>query len=154
MELILKLVSGECRSVHVSGNATVGELKRVAAQNFSVPTSCVRLSAGNGLRVNLDNESSSLSSYGLSSGSTLMLLLLAPLQVFVKNEKGLSKTYDVTAEETVDELQRKVYNKEGAPIDQQRLIFAGRQLESGRKLKEYGIANESTIQMTFRLRGG
>ncbi|KAL6466037.1 hypothetical protein MHYP_G00261700 [Metynnis hypsauchen] len=154
MELFLKLVSGECRSVYVNGNATVGELKRVAAKNFDVPTSCVRLSTGNGLRLSLENDSSSLSNYGLSSGSTIMLLLLAPFQVFVKNEKGQLKTYEVTEEETVDELQKKVYNKEGTPINQQRLIFAGRQLDSGRKLKEYGIENGSTIQMTLRLRGG
>ncbi|XP_017564746.1 polyubiquitin 12-like [Pygocentrus nattereri] len=154
MELFLKLVSGECRSVYVSGNATVGELKRAAAQNYEVPISRVRLSMGNGLQVILQNESSSLSSYGLSSGSTVMLLLLAPFQVFIKNEKGQLKTYDVTEEETVDELQRKVYNKEGTPIDQQRLIFGGRQLDSGTKLKEYGITNGSTIHMTLRLRGG
>ncbi|XP_036411555.1 polyubiquitin-like [Colossoma macropomum] len=153
MELIVKLVSGECRSVRVSGNATVGELKRAAAQSFDVATSCVRLSTGNGLRVSLESELTPLSSYGLSSGSTVMLLLLAPFQVFVKNEKGQVKTYDVTEEETVSELQRKVYNKEGTPIDQQRLIFGGRQLEAG-KLKEYGIANGSTIHLTLRLRGG
>ena len=48
MELTVKLVSGESRSVRVSGNATVGELKRAAAQTFDVPASCVRLSTGNG----------------------------------------------------------------------------------------------------------
>ncbi|XP_036411560.1 polyubiquitin-like [Colossoma macropomum] len=152
MKLIVKLVSGECRSVCMSGNATVGELKRVAAQTFDMPTSRVQVSMGNGLQTRLQNEQTPLSSYGLSSGSTVMLLLLAPIQVFVKNEKGQVKTYDVT-EETVDELQSEVYNKEGTPIDQQRLIFGGRQLEAGKQLKEYGIANGSTIHLTIRLRG-
>ena len=154
MELIVKLVSGEGRTVRVNTNATVGDLKRAAAESFGVDPSRVRLSTGNGLKASLDNDSAPLSSYGLSWGSSVMLLLLEPFQVFVKNEKGQMKTYDVTKNETVDELQRKIYNKEGTPVDQQRLIYSGKQLDAGRKLKEYGIENGSTIHMTLRLRGG
>ena len=109
---------------------------------------------GNGLQTRLESEQTPLNSCGLSSGSTVMLLLLAPFQVFVKNEKNQTTTYDVTEEETVDELQRKVYNKEKIPADQQRLVFNGKQLEAGRKLKEYDIVNGSTIYLLLRLRGG
>ncbi|KAL6466036.1 hypothetical protein MHYP_G00261690 [Metynnis hypsauchen] len=154
MELIVKLVSGEGHSVSVSANATVGELKRAVAQSFSVAASRVRLSTGNGLQARLENELTPLSSFGLSSGSAVMLLLLRQLQVFVKNHENLTTTYDVTEEETVDELLRKIYNKEKIPADQQRLIFNGKQLEAGRKLKEYGIVNGSTIYLVLRLRGG
>ncbi|XP_072520555.1 polyubiquitin-like [Salminus brasiliensis] len=156
MELTVKLVSGECRSVHVSPSATVGELKRAVAQSFNEALSRVRLSTNNGVRATLDHDSAPLSSFGLSSGSTVMLLLraLSVLQVFVKNEKGQTKTYDVTEEETVDDLQRKIYNKERTPVDQQRLIFNGRQLEAGSRLRDYDITNGSTIHMTLRLRGG
>uniref|UniRef100_A0A3B4BSC3 Ubiquitin-like domain-containing protein n=1 Tax=Pygocentrus nattereri TaxID=42514 RepID=A0A3B4BSC3_PYGNA len=102
----------------------------------------------------LQELSEDRSSFGLSSGSTVMLLLLRQLQVFVKNHENQTTTYDVTEEETVDELLRKIYNKEKIPADQQRLIFNGKQLEAGRKLKEYDVVDGSTIYLVLRLRGG
>ncbi|KAI5085326.1 hypothetical protein C0J45_23784, partial [Silurus meridionalis] len=71
-----------------------------------------------------------------------------------KNEKGQIKTYDITDSETVDQLMRKIYQIEGTPLDQQRLIYNGQQLESGRRLQDYNIQPGSTIYMTLRLRGG
>ncbi|XP_022521970.2 uncharacterized protein LOC111191383 [Astyanax mexicanus] len=159
MELTVKLVSGEGRVVRVSTGATVGELRRAVAQSFGEPVERVRLSTANANDIRpttLDNDSAPLSSFGLSHGSALMLLLrlLAVTQVIVKNEKGQNKTYDVGEEETVVQLQRKIYNKDGVPEDQQRLIHNGRQMEAGRKLKDYNVTNGSIIYLTLRLRGG
>uniref|UniRef100_A0A3B1JNV4 ISG15 ubiquitin like modifier n=1 Tax=Astyanax mexicanus TaxID=7994 RepID=A0A3B1JNV4_ASTMX len=81
-----------------------------------------------------------------------MLLVRKLFQVFVRNEKGQTKTYDVSEEETVDELKTKVYNKERTPTDQMRLVCGGKQLDSG-TLKDYNIQSGSTIHMTLRLRG-
>ncbi|XP_051971958.1 polyubiquitin-like [Xyrauchen texanus] len=153
MDLIIKGFNGETKSLSVGYNTTVGELKQLISRDFSVPPSQQKLSANNGHRISLDDDSRTLSSYGLHSGSAVMLLII-PLQVFVKNEKGQTKTYDVDVNETVDQLQQKIYNKESVPVDQQRLIYNGRQLESGMKLLEYNITSGSTIHMTLRLRGG
>ncbi|XP_066509310.1 uncharacterized protein [Hoplias malabaricus] len=154
MDLTVTLLSGEFCRVNLSAAATVGDLRGEVAKSFDVTPSRVRLFMDNGQRVTFEDKQKTLSSYRLSSDSKIMARILSPLQVFVMNEKGERKTYDVTEEETVDELQRKIYNKEQTAIDQQRLTFSGKQLETGKKLKEYNIANGSIINTTLRLRGG
>ncbi|XP_018953544.1 polyubiquitin-like [Cyprinus carpio] len=156
MELTVRLLGGDVKRLEVSGEATVGELKKLISQIFGEPPYKQKLSADNGSRISLEDESRTLSSYGLHSGSVVSLLIThpGPFQVFVRNEKGQTGTYEVDINETVDQLQAKIHRKERVPVDQQRLIFNGRQLESGRKLQEYDITPGSTIHMTLRLRGG
>ncbi|KAM9446566.1 polyubiquitin-like [Clarias gariepinus] len=157
MELIIKVLSGETWSVHVNPSDTIGELKQQIAPLFNATPSQLRLSISNGQNLQLDCDQKTVRDYGLSSGSTVMLLISAtppPFQVFVKNEKGQTRTYEITNDETVDQLMRKIYERERTPIDQQRLIYSGQQLESGKRLQDYNIVTGSTIYMTLRLRGG
>ncbi|XP_067262951.1 polyubiquitin-like isoform X1 [Chanodichthys erythropterus] len=157
MELKIKLMGGDVRSLEVRDNATVGELKQLISHLFNVPpNSKQKLSSENGHRISLDDDSRSLSTYGLCSGSVVILLIPkpGPFQVFVKNVNGQTKTYDVDVNETVDQLQTKIFQKERVPKDQQCLTCNTKQLEAGKKLQDYGITPGSTIFMTLRLRGG
>lgn len=152
MQLLVKTLAGKTITVDVEEGDSVEQLKQKLFDKEGIPVDQQRLIFG-GKQLDMDRT---LADYGVTNGATmhLVLRLRGGMQLLVKTLAGKTITVDAEEGDTVDQLKQKLNEKEGIPVDQQRLIFGGKQMESDRTLTDYGVTNGATMHLVLRLRGG
>jgi len=78
----------------------------------------------------------------------------APIQIFIKNLQGPNMTLDVDMADDTDTVKKRIFDKEGIPVAQQRLFFGTKELVGNVMLASYHIKNESNVTLHLSLRGG
>jgi hypothetical protein len=74
--------------------------------------------------------------------------------VYVETLTGKKFPLAVALSDTIEDVMAKIEGREGIPVDQQRLLFAGKQLQRGLTLLEHGAHDGATLLLVLRLRGG
>eukprot|EP00596_Hydrurales_sp_CCMP1899_P007040 CAMPEP_0119051846 /NCGR_PEP_ID=MMETSP1177-20130426/73325_1 /TAXON_ID=2985 /ORGANISM="Ochromonas sp, Strain CCMP1899" /LENGTH=381 /DNA_ID=CAMNT_0007031185 /DNA_START=95 /DNA_END=1243 /DNA_ORIENTATION=+ len=92
----------------------------------------------------------------ITSESILLITEIEPIQyeIFVKTLTGKTITLKLDPNDTISKVKEYIQDKEGIPPDQQKLVFLGRLLEDSHTLSDYKVAQESTLHLVLRLRGG
>ena len=85
---------------------------------------------------------------------TELAFIYQPFTIFVKTLTGRTITISVSLSDTINNLKHKIAEKLDLPVEEQRLIHAGKQLEDDLTLRDYGIQRDSTIHLALRIRGG
>lgn len=152
MKIFVKTLNDRTITIEVQADDKVSTLKKKLQEKTGLEPEQQRLVFGSKA---LEDDNKTLADLYITRESTIFLIeRLKPFQIFVVTTEEKTITIEVTKDEKVIDVKRKVERRHGGPADAIQLLYSGKYLDNDKTIADYGIQRDATLVITLRLPGG